>query len=68
MFVKEIGQGAIFGEVALLYGIRRTASVRSKESCTVGALSEESFNLLIRYFPEIKNRLKNEIMSYSDHW
>ena len=68
VFVKDIGPGAIFGEIALLYGTRRTASVRSKENCTVGALSEENFNLLIKYFPEIKNRLKSEARKYSDHW
>lgn len=68
IFIQDIGPGAIFGEIALLYNTRRTASVRSKENCTVGALSEENFNLLIRYFPEIKYRLKKEIRQYSDHW
>jgi CRP-like cAMP-binding protein len=62
--VREIGQGTMFGEIALIYGTRRTASVRSKESCMVGALSEENFNLLIRYFPEIMDRLKKEVRKY----
>ena len=62
--VREIGHGTIFGEIALIYGTRRTASVRSKESCMVGALSEENFNLLIRYFPEIMDRLKKEVRKY----
>lgn len=30
-FVKGIDSGMIFGEVALLYGTKRTASVRSKD-------------------------------------
>lgn len=38
--VGEINAGTLFGEVALLYGIKRTASVRSKDQCTVGAISE----------------------------
>jgi CRP-like cAMP-binding protein len=56
--VKDIEPGSIFGEVALINGLRRTASVRSKVHCTVGAITEESFFELIRYFPEVKNRMK----------
>jgi CRP-like cAMP-binding protein len=41
--VSEIEPGCIFGEVALINGVRRTASVRSKVHCTVGAIREESF-------------------------
>ena len=58
IFVKDIEPGSIFGEVALINGLRRTASVRSKVHCTVGAITEESFFELIRYFPEVKNRMK----------
>ena len=58
IFVKDIDPGSIFGEVALINGLRRTASVRSKVHCTVGAITEESFFELIRYFPEVKNRMK----------
>lgn len=67
-FVRDIKQGSIFGEVALLNGTRRTASVRSKDYCTVGALNEENFNELIRYFPEIRNRFKETVRKYHDHW
>ncbi len=58
IYVRDIEPGNIFGEVALINGLRRTASVRSKVHCTVGAISEESFGELIRYFPEVKNRMK----------
>ena len=58
IYVRDIDAGNIFGEVALINGLRRTASVRSKVHCTVGAISEESFGELIRYFPEVKNRMK----------
>lgn len=58
IFVREIEAGNIFGEVALINGLRRTASVRSKVHCTVGAITEENFGELIRYFPEVKNRMK----------
>jgi len=58
-FVKEISSGSIFGEISLLYGTPRTASVKAKVNCTVGAISLETFSLLITYFPEIKHRFKN---------
>jgi CRP-like cAMP-binding protein len=42
--VKEIGPGTIFGEISLLYETLRTASVRAKDNCTVGTLSQEIFH------------------------
>jgi CRP-like cAMP-binding protein len=67
-FVRDLGPGSMFGELALLHGNRRTASVRSKDCCTVGCLNEESFNQLIKNFPEIKNRFKEYGKSYTDEW
>jgi CRP-like cAMP-binding protein len=58
IYVRDIEPGNIFGEVALINGLRRTASVRSKVHCTVGAITDENFGELIRYFPEVKNRMK----------
>jgi CRP-like cAMP-binding protein len=37
----------MFGEVALLHNTKRTASVKSKDRCTVGALDIESYNEMI---------------------
>jgi CRP-like cAMP-binding protein len=47
IFVRDLEPGSIFGEVALMNGMRRTASVRSKMHCTVGALNEEAFSELL---------------------
>ena len=58
IFVRDIEAGNIFGEVALITGLRRTASVRSRVHCTVVAITEENFDELVRYFPEVKNRMK----------
>jgi CRP-like cAMP-binding protein len=54
-FVREIQQGQMFGEVALLYKTKRTASVKSKNNlCTVGALNEDYFLELLQNFPELE--------------
>jgi CRP-like cAMP-binding protein len=68
IFVREIKPGNIFGEVALITGLRRTASVRSRVHCTVGTINEEIFNQLIRNFPEVKYRMKEQCRKYNDHW
>ncbi len=47
IFVKDLSAGMLFGEVALLYGTKRTASIRCKDQCTVGCLSEEGFDEIV---------------------
>lgn len=54
--------------MALLYGTKRTATVRSRDQCTIGALSEEDFNELIAIYPEIEKTLMVEARQYRDHW
>ena len=58
--VHDIMAGSLFGEVALIYGTRRTASVRTKEKCTIGAINEEAFFELLNSFPEIEKLMKQE--------
>jgi len=68
VYVRDIAQGNLFGEVALLFGTRRTASVRSKDQCTIGALNEENFFDLVQNFPEVETLLRNDSRLYKDHW
>lgn len=68
VFVREIVPGDIFGEVALLFKTRRTASIKAKERCTVGALSADNFIDLLSTFPEVENWMRTETQKYNDHW
>jgi CRP-like cAMP-binding protein len=68
IFVRDIYPGMMFGEVALLYKTKRTASVRSKDRCTVGAVDSETFEEMCNQFPQIELRLKQEAIDYRDHW
>jgi len=45
--IAEIPAGALFGELALLEGVPRTAQARAVETCVLAALSRADFNGLI---------------------
>lgn len=60
--------GTLFGEVAMLYGTRRTASVRTKEQCTIGSINEEAFFDMLNSFPEVEKLMKDQCRKYADHW
>jgi len=38
-FIKDIGPGVIFGEIALIFNTPRTATIRSKQHCTLAAIN-----------------------------
>jgi CRP-like cAMP-binding protein len=43
VFVKQLRPGSLFGEVALVTNGKRSASVKSRNYCTVAGLSEDKF-------------------------
>ncbi len=45
--IAEIPAGAMFGELALLDGVPRTAQARALEDCVLAALSRTDFNRLL---------------------
>jgi CRP-like cAMP-binding protein len=45
--IAEIAPGALFGELALLDGVPRTAQARALDNCTIAALSRADFNGLL---------------------
>jgi len=60
MILTDVGQGTILGELAVLCGLPRAASVRARESATVLQWSAEVFrNLLLRY-PLLSERIFKE--------
>lgn len=67
-YVKTLIPGAVFGEVAILLKTRRTASIRCKDRCTVGALSEEHLRELIRSYPELQKYFLQNTKKYKDNW
>jgi CRP-like cAMP-binding protein len=55
--VKCLEVGNYFGEVGLIYNIRRTATIRSIGYCTYATLSKMHFNNLIKNYGGIKTKL-----------
>ena len=65
-----LSDGAYFGEVALVRGIRRTAMIQAKRFCDTSKLTIESLEELIEEFPDegerIMRRIEKKIWKYKD--
>lgn len=46
--VKVLGQGACFGEAALLRSERRNATIMAREPCECGVIEKQAFNRILR--------------------
>ena len=67
-FVKIISTGQHFGEIALLTGCKRTATIQTKNYSTIGELKTASFKELCRIYPDTKARLRSNLANYQDHY
>jgi subfamily B ATP-binding cassette protein HlyB/CyaB len=63
--VNKLIAGDYFGELALLTGESRRATVRAKEQTTVYRLNQAAFDELIVQFPDIKQSMLSMIAQYS---
>lgn len=53
----QMGPGDVFGEVALMLGLPRNATVRAGAYCEVFCLKQASLDALLADYPEIRERL-----------
>jgi Cyclic nucleotide-binding domain/Ion channel len=56
--IAVLGEGDLFGEIALLLGRTRTATVRALDYCDVYVLDAAAFNTLLATHPDFGERIK----------
>ena len=73
VFVEENGRrryiayyrkGDFFGELSIFKGAPRAASVEAVSACTLSALRQDTFNRLLRTYPEFRSRIEERIAQY----
>lgn len=65
-YVKTLRPGDHFGEIAILYGCKRTASVETKNYSTLAKLTKSSFLEIQNEFENIVNCFKEHVLTYED--
>jgi CRP-like cAMP-binding protein len=56
--VSTLGEGAFFGEIAVLFESKRTASIRAKSYCDIFVLSKAALDKTLKTFPEQRALIK----------
>jgi glucose-6-phosphate 1-dehydrogenase len=56
--VNAIGEGGMFGEVSMLLGMPRTATVRAATQCDLLVLGRDDFEQVLRNFPDLAGKLR----------
>lgn len=61
VFVNRLGPGDFFGEMSLVSGAKRTASVQALEECEVIAINGDTFRLLLVSSPGLAERIREVV-------
>lgn len=68
-YTTTLKPSSYFGEVALIKGCNRTASVTSKNYSTCAELRKDVFESLITRFPFVKDHMQLRMReAYNDRW
>lgn len=59
--IATLSEGAFFGEMALIFDNTRSATARSKSYCDVYCLSKESFQRVLKAYPEFGHHIEEVI-------
>ena len=60
-FVKNLGSGSYFGEIALITQQRRSATVSTRNYSTIGSIDLETFNEMCYLFPDVFLKIKSNM-------
>lgn len=56
----ELGPGAFFGEIGILFDCPRTASVQAREKCLVAVLTAGALNEVLPQHPDMERAIRDE--------
>ena len=65
--VAQLGQGAVFGEMALLTGERRTADVIALDDVVALEIGKESLQPVLQQHPDLVKAISSQVMQRRDH-
>lgn len=58
--------GEFFGEISMIYGCKRTATIKSAKYSTLAKLSKKNYVDIQLEFPDLQSHLMNFIYKYND--
>ncbi|CDW87072.1 cyclic nucleotide-binding protein [Stylonychia lemnae] len=64
---RSLLPGDHFGEISMIYGCARTATVKANNYCTLAKLSKEHFEEMIHKTPQLLDKFKTKIYHYDDN-
>ncbi|SCC90892.1 Uncharacterized protein SCG7109_BV_00020 [Chlamydiales bacterium SCGC AG-110-M15] len=53
----ELSDGAFFGEIALLFSEKRTASIQAKSYCDLFIMKKDDFDVVLKDYPEFASKM-----------
>jgi len=64
--VNSLTAGGYFGEIGLMTNLKRTASVKASNFCTLSEMSRDAFIATQNTYPQIYKRFKERLKEYKD--
>jgi CRP-like cAMP-binding protein len=64
--IDTMRNGEFFGEISLIYGCKRTATIKSAKYSTLAKLNKKNYEDILLEFPDLKDSLKSFIYKYDD--
>uniref|UniRef100_A0A7S3CT47 Cyclic nucleotide-binding domain-containing protein n=1 Tax=Strombidium rassoulzadegani TaxID=1082188 RepID=A0A7S3CT47_9SPIT len=63
---RILDPGSHFGEISMLYGCKRSATVIAKNYCTCAKIDKPSYNELLQLYPNLNDYVRQHIVVYND--
>ncbi|MDB9312797.1 cyclic nucleotide-binding domain-containing protein [Spirulina sp. CS-785/01] len=65
-FLTQLSSGSFFGELSLLLGIPRTATVRTKEETVLFTLDQKSLQKLLKQYPNMAENIAQQLTQHQE--